>query len=144
MWRQTFSREMTTATGPSFCSTQWYTAQDGPQAHKHLHLWGQAGSAPQKWSQQVIRSSCEGYTANKRRADNLLRCTLLPTSRDGTVIPGFSCVAPSALSQAYSKAHLSQGKYFHCFQWVVSFIRLGIKLGDNCLEVNAWTSLGWC
>lgn len=47
-----------------------------------------------------------------------------------------------------SKAHWSQGKHFHCFQWVMSFIRLGTKqlswAGDSWLEVSAWAALGWC
>lgn len=103
MQRHISSRETTLAPNPSFCSTQCHRAQDEPQAHKHLHLRGQAGSAPQMWLQQVIRMRCEGYTANKRRADNLLRCTLLPTSGDGTVVPGFSWLAGDPLHQHYHR-----------------------------------------
>lgn len=100
--RHIFARETTPAPNPSFCSTQCHTTQNEPQAQKHLHLGGQAGSAPQKWLQQVI-SRCEGYTANKRRADNLLRCTLLPTSGDGTIVPGFSWAGGDPLHQYYQR-----------------------------------------
>lgn len=105
---QTHSFTGETAAAPCFPSALHSAIQHSPvhrASHGHTNIctsWGQDGSAPAKWLQQV-RTRCEGAQQVREEQTTLLGCTLLSHSGNGTVISGFRWVAEEPLHQGYHR-----------------------------------------
>lgn len=101
---------------PSFPSAPHSATQHTPvhkRSHRHTNTctsWGQAGSAPRKWLQQVRRTSCGGAQQASEEQTALLGHMLLSTLGDGTVIPGFRWAAEDPVHQGYNSLVLQSAE----------------------------------
>lgn len=149
MQRHIFTREKTPVPRHAVCSAQCRAPihRTSRRCTNTCTSWGKAGSAPQKWLQQVRRTRCETTQQAREEQTMLLGCTLLSTVGDGTVAPGSRGAAEDPLCQGYHRLALKPAEVRGSISTDFSepCPLLGWAPSSRAEPGKAsWTPSGWC